>query len=424
MGEKQKIIRAIEDNKDEIISFLKELIKKPSTVGEEADVQKLVLERLKLMGLKVDVWYPNVSDLESSGATILDPQLREIGYKDRPLVVGTLKGSGGGKSLILNGHVDVVSPEPLKEWTHDPWGAEEEDGKIYGRGATDMKGGVAAMVMAVDAIIKAGIELKGDLILESVIDEEHYYGAGTLACILRGYKADGAIILEPSNLDIVVAHVGVVRFKIKVKGKAAHAGVKHEGVSAIDKIIKIYQAIRDLEVYRESNREHPFINHSHYKNVVPIVVGTMNAGRWSSTVPDEAELTCSVRIMPQESVEGIKKELREQIDHAAAVDPWLRDHPPEIEIMSGFEGAEINPEHPIVKAIQGSYVELRRVQPKIMGMPGGCDVRLLVNYAKIPTVLFGPGILETAHSPDEHTTAEQVLNATKTTALTIFNWCK
>jgi acetylornithine deacetylase len=425
MTEKQKVMREIENNRKEIVDFLKELIRKPSTVGREAEAQNLVLEKLKKMGLKIDVWWPEVSDLENSGATVLDPELRQIGYEGRPLVVGTLEGSRKGRGLILNGHVDVVSPEPLDKWTHDPWGGEEEEGsKIYGRGASDMKGGIAVMVMAVDSIIKAGIRLNGDIILESVIDEERFDGAGTLACILRGYRADAAIVLEPSNLDICVALAGVARFKITVSGRAAHACNKHEGVSAIDKIIKIYQAIQDLEIYRETHREHPLISHSQYKTVAPIVVGTMNAGRWSSTVPDKAELTCRSSVMPQESLEDVKGELGKQISHIAATDPWLRDHPPDIKMMSGFEGVEIGRGEPIVKTLEDSCLEVMRSKPRVRGLPGGADVRLLVNYANIPTVLFGPGFLEACHSPDEFTTIDQVLDATKIIALTILNWCK
>lgn len=424
IGDEKKILNYIDNNKGKIITFLKELIKRPSMVGQESQIQDFIAKKMQDLNMTIDLWYPKVDDLMKSNLTILDKKLYEVGYENRPILVGILKGNGNGKSLILNGHVDVVSPEPLSEWKYDPWSAIESQGKIYGRGAADMKGGVAAMIMAVESIIKSGIKLNGDILVESVIDEERFDGAGTLACVLKGYKADAALLLEPSDLEFTVVHTGISRFKVKVIGKAAHACLKHEGISAIEKIIKIYNAIRDLEVYREGKSEHPFISHSYFKTISPIVIGTLNAGTWSSTVPDKAELTCRLSVMPQESVDEVFNEFIEQIKYASLTDPWLRNHIPEVEIMSGYESAEIDVDHAIVKAAERSFIKVMGNKPKYRGVPGGADARLLTNHADTPTLHFGPGVTHTCHSPNEYTEIQQVLDVTKVTALTILDWCK
>lgn len=424
ISNEEKILNYIDNNKEKIITFLKELIRRPSMVGQESKIQDFIAKKMQDLNMTIDLWYPKVDDLMKSNLTILDKKLYEVGYENRPILVGILKGNGNGKSLILNGHVDVVSPEPLSEWKYDPWSAIESQGKIYGRGAADMKGGVAAMIMAVESIIKSGIKLNGDILVESVIDEERFDGAGTLACVLKGYKADAALLLEPSDLEFTVVHTGISRFKVKVIGKAAHACLKHEGISAIEKIIKIYNAIRDLEVYREGKSEHPFISHSYFKTISPIVIGTLNAGTWSSTVPDKAELTCRLSVMPHESVDEVFNEFIEQIKYASLTDPWLRNHIPEVEIMSGYESAEIDVDHAIVKAAERSFIKVMGNKPKYRGVPGGADARLLTNHADTPTLHFGPGVTHTCHSPNEYTEIQQVLDVTKVTALTILDWCK
>lgn len=284
-----------------------------------------------------------------------------------------------------------------------------------------MKGGVAAMIMAVDSILKEGVTLDGDITIESVIDEEQFDGAGTLACILRGYKADAGIILEPSGLNIVTACIGVARFRVRTKGKSIHPARKNEGVSALDKMIKIYHRIEQWDKYREATTKHPLIGQSGNENIVATVIGTMKSGVWCSIIPEEAEITCRVGFLPSESITEIQEKFKEEIRRVTVTDEWLRAHPPEVELMSYLEGIEVNLESPIVKVLEKECKQLDW-QPKKIGLAGGSDLRLLVKYGQVPSVIFGSDY-RNAHGIDESVSIESVISATKAVSLCILDWC-
>ena len=246
----ERILENIEGSRQELIRFLQDMIRTPSPVGEEHDVQMFVADKLKAMGLELDIWEPDVEDVKQYPDFVTYPVLDERGFKGRPVAVGTLKGSGGGRSLMLQGHLDVMPAGNLELWEHDPWSGVIEGDRMYGRGTYDMKGGDTAMIMALDSVVKAGVKLKGDVIVECVIDEEQS-GASTLACCARGYKADAAIITEPTECQIEVATEGFHWADVKITGKQAHCAHRWEGVSALEKGCKIYEAIEDLQDYRE-----------------------------------------------------------------------------------------------------------------------------------------------------------------------------
>jgi acetylornithine deacetylase len=419
---KQKVLEIIDKRRQEIVDLLSTLVKFPSIFGNEAPVQQFIAEKFGQMRLKVDLWEPDLEQLEKHPAFNPYPEILRLGYKNRPVVVGTLTGVGEGRSLILNGHVDVVPAEPTNEWTHDPFGAEIGNGKVYGRGVVDMKGGVASVIMALDAVLQAGLKPQGDLIIESVIDEE-YDGAGTLACLLKGYKADAAIVTEPSALKICTAHEGVARFDIVVKGKSTHPYRKSEGVSAIDKIMKIYRALEKLDRLRKESLYHPLINQALYPDPTAIVVGTMRAGTWRSMLPAEASMACRMGYLPQESIQAVKEQFEKQVREAAQLDSWLVEHPPQVELVGYVEPVEISSKAPIARALIGSYEKVTRSKAEIIGAPAGSDMRLLVKYGDVPTVWFGPGSFRMAHAPDESVPIDELILASKIIALTILDWC-
>ncbi|MCL6430943.1 MAG: M20/M25/M40 family metallo-hydrolase, partial [Anaerolineae bacterium] len=194
----ERVVSEVERGEGQIIDDLKELVRIPSVVGQEGSCQEALRRKLAALGLAVTAFEADPEEVRRHPAYVSVPW----GYRGRPNVVGRLQGSGGGRSLVLNGHVDVVSPEPTDAWTVDPWGAEERDGRIYGRGALDMKSGLAAILGAVRAIRHAGITLRGDLQVHSVIEEEAGGGGGTLACLMKGYTADALIIPEPGGLSV------------------------------------------------------------------------------------------------------------------------------------------------------------------------------------------------------------------------------
>ena len=245
---KKEILKGIDQRREELIEVLSTLVRIPSVVGDEGKGQKAVSQLYKEIGLKVIRFQPDHEKIKGHEAFIES----NLPHRNRPNIIGIKPGDKNSKSLILNGHIDVVSPEPLDQWTHDPWGAEILDGKLYGRGSADMKGGLVANFMALKTLLELGLNPKGKVILQSVIEEEAGGGPGTLACLLAGYTADGLVITEPHSLRITVAMAGVNYFRVKVHGKTAHAGLAHLGVNAIGKMYRIYQALAALDEKRGS----------------------------------------------------------------------------------------------------------------------------------------------------------------------------
>jgi len=349
------------------------------------------------------------------------------GFKNRPNVVGVLKGSGGGRSLLLNGHVDVVPPGPREKWTHDPWGAEIDGGKLYGRGAEDMKAGAAAMVIALDCIASAGVRLKGDIIVESVIDEETG-GNGTLACLLRGYRADAGIFTEPTDMEIHIQTSGAQYFKFSVTGKLTHLANKYDGVNAIHKAMKIIEAIKDWESYRTVKGHERYPLHRRWPIPFPVECGAISAGSLNSfEIESPAEL-CVVggayQSMPHERIEDVNEDLKEFIMRVASIDPWLRENPPKVEFIGlAYEGAMVDPSDPIVGALSHAHGQVLGTGARVAANHSGNDMRLYTNHGDTPSVVFGPGSGRTAHFPDEYVQLDQYLNAIKILSATAIEWC-
>ncbi len=242
MNCKERVDAWIEQNQAVVISFLRDLLQIPSVTGDEGPIQQFMAGQFKQMGLDVDVFEPDLAGLRKHPAFVAVSR----GYEGRPNVVGVLKGSGGGRSLLFNGHVDVIPAGAPESWLHGAWSGDLADGRLYGRGASDMKSGLATMTMAVKAIQESGIRLQGDVILEYTVDEE-LSGNGTLACVMKGYKADGGICCETSSMRVQPGSIGRIWFEIKVQGKAAGIQRRWEGINAIDKGYLVTQAVADFE---------------------------------------------------------------------------------------------------------------------------------------------------------------------------------
>ena len=307
------------------------------------------------------------------------------------------------------------------EWKHDPWSAVIEGDRLYGRGSYDMKGGAAGMIMALDSIIRSGIKLKGDVIVESVLDEEQG-GASTVACCMRGYKADAAIITDFTDCKIVAASQGFHYLNVKIRGKSAHAARRWEGVSAIEKACKVYHAIEELQNEREKRVSHPAYGRSRFPYFVPLVVGAMEAGVEHGGVPGEAVLKCRMGFLPNEDPEAVLNEFREAVKGAAEADPWMKEHLPEIERAMFVKGADIDINHPLIQTLSDAYKAVTDEEPVVTGKTGGNEQRLLVHDADTPTILFGVAGGE-AHSPNEYLSIESLYTVAKSIALTILDWC-
>jgi acetylornithine deacetylase len=400
---------------DGLVAYLSQLIAVPSHEGNETPAQLHVAAQMARNGLEVEQWELDFDALRRHPAYCEELD-RELGLG----VVGRM-GEGRGRSLILNGHIDVVPPGDLARWSHGPWEGRVAHGRVHGRGALDMKGGLCCALFAVKAIRDAGVELEGEVQIQSVIGEEDG-GVGTLSCVMRGHRADAAIIMEPTELMVAPAQAGALNFRITVPGVAAHGAMRLEGVSALEKFIPIYQALVELERERNLNVVDPLF--SDYELPYALAVGTVRAGEWASNVPES--LTCQGRygVSGDESVGEAQAAFEQAVAAAAAQDPWLCEHPPVVEWWGGqFHPARIPVDDPIVGTVADAFAEVTGSKATLRGMTYGADMRLLVNEADVPTVLFGPGDIRRAHQPDEFVTIEDLEVTTRTLALAVLRFC-
>ncbi|HET7094988.1 MAG TPA: ArgE/DapE family deacylase, partial [Thermomicrobiales bacterium] len=310
----QRLWRAIDDRQDELIGLVADLVHFPSLLGAEAPAQGFVEGYLADSGLQTESWdIPEaLKQRENAGDS-------GVPFAGRPNVAGTAPGAGGGHSLILNGHIDVVSPEPAAAWTHDPWGAEIVDGRMYGRGADDMKSGVAINLFLPRLLRDLGIRLKGDLVVQSVIEEE-CTGNGALDASLR-YRADAALVTEPTGGAFTGAHVGVLWFRVAIEGVSWHAMQAWKGVNAIVKAVPIIEALQRLDA-RLNEQTHPAF--AGIEHPINLNIGVIEGGDWPSTVPGHCELHCRLSLYPGQTVAETRAAVEAAIAEAAAADPCLR----------------------------------------------------------------------------------------------------
>lgn len=407
----------LKDNRARGARLLQVLVQENSTRGNESSTQAIVIEKCRQLGLELDIWEIGGPALTNHPAYCCDRQ----SFEGNPNLVAVLKGTGGGKSMILNGHIDVVPVGDEKNWTDDPFSGKIECGKLYGRGATDMKGGNVALLMAIEALVANGVKLKGDVIFQSVIEEESG-GAGTLAAVLRGYTADGAIIPEPTNMKIFPKQQGSMWFRITVKGKAAHGGTRYEGVSAIEKSISVIESLQKLEKDRNSEIKDPLFEKIPIP--IPINIGKITSGEWPSSVPDKAFIEGRMGVAPEETIQAAKMKMEKCLQGLNERDAWFRKNPLTIEWFGGrWIPGSLEADHPLLAELSKSYTEHRGEAPVIEASPWGTDGGILSTVGNTPVVVFGPGITETAHDANEHIILEDLFSASEIIALTLMRWC-
>jgi acetylornithine deacetylase len=414
---RRKVLDKIDESRDQAIGFLQKMIAIPSVTGDEARIQKFLADYLASLGLAVDVWETDWEGLKKH------PAYRPVarGYEGRPNIVATLKGTGGGRSLLLNGHTDVIPVGGGEGWSDDPWSATIKNGRIYGRGSADMKSGVASHIMAMECLLAAGIKPKGDVLLDIVVDEE-VSGHGTLDTVIRGYKADAGISGETSGLAVQPACIGRIWFEIEIHGKPAGIQKRYEGISGIELGNKIVKAVNDLEATRVATVRHPL--YPKPLDTLPCMIGSFSAGNYPSAFPANCLLKGSIGTVPGEDHEGVKQSLVEQIARAATEDPWMKLHPPKVRFVGyDAEASEIPRDHPIVATVCKNYKEITGRDPEISGRQGAADTRFLNRYANTPTVIFGPGSTAVMHADDEYVSIDDYMTAIKVMALSICDWC-
>ena len=410
----ERVLNAIDI--DGMLKYLCEIIAVPSYGGNETAAQKNIAAKMREIGFEVETWEIDFHELSKHPKFSMSID-REEGLD----VVGTIGEKRGGRDLILNGHIDTVAPGDEDNWSYPPLEGTITDGRVYGRGACDMKGGLCCAIYAAKAILDAGVQLKGELMIESVIGEEDG-GAGALAAVLRGYTADGAVVMEPSETKIAPVHAGALSFRVTVPGKSAHACVREEGVSAIEKFMLIHEALRVLEDERNRNVDDPL--YSRYKIPYALNIGTVHGGNWPGSVAESLAFEGRIGVAVGEKVEEARQRFEETIKKVALADPWLRDHPPTVEWRGyQFDPGRIPLEEPIVKTVTEAYADATGKVAQLEGMTYASDMRHLINTGETPTLIFGPGDVRNAHSPNEYVLVEELVAVARSLALTILRFC-
>lgn len=418
---------------EQTVALLQQLIRVPSvnpyfsnyeTPSREGEVQEIIAGRLEKLGARLDRWEPNSADLAQYAGGPGYYAGRD--FRGRPNLVATLPGKGGGRSLLLLGHADVVSAGD--GWTVDPFAAERKSGRIYGRGAADMKGGMAAAIAALEILAAAGIEIRGDVLLASVVDEEAG-GMGTLALVDRGYRADGAIIPEPTDLTIAPLCRGILWGRLTIPGRASHIEMPQphwRDGGAVDAIALGREFLNAIDQINARWAESPAKRHSLLPLPCQVCVSMLDAGEFPTAYAGQMRITFDAQYLPAERDERglggrVKAELEEEFTRIAGQHDWLREHPPRIEWLVDADCAETSADHPLPRLMQ-EVARAAGAEGRMEGMSSHTDMGLLVN-AGIPTINFGPGAPVVAHQPDEHVTERDLLRATTALALAIAGWC-
>ena len=402
---------ALAIDRDRLIADLRALVRIPSITGSEEAVTVWVADALRDLGLAVEVLRPDPAAVRA------DPDWpgEEMARTSLPVVIGRA-GRAGGRRVILSGHLDVVPPGDPATWTVDPWAGEIREDRLYGRGACDMKGGVASILGATRALAAAGdlARLDGELIVAMVPSEEDG-GQGTLAAIRAGVGGGVAVIAEPSGLDVVVAHAGAITFRLTVPGRAAHASRRLEGVSALDKLFVLGRALEADETRRNEAETDPLMTVLGLP--YPTIIGIVGGGEWASTVLDRVVADGRYGVRLGQSPADAEADLRAAIATACAADDFLRDHPATVEITGArFGSARVPSDHPLPVGLAETVEAVTGRRPALLGEPYGADMQMFVNVGATPCVIFGPGDVRVAHSADEYVPLAEVVDCARVLA--------
>jgi len=427
------ITAAVAAHHEETVSLLQELVRVESvnpyfsnyeTPSREGDVQDVLAVRLERLGATMDRWEPDAKALaRHAGGPGYYP---DRDFQGRPNLVATLPGSGGRRSLMLLGHADVVSAG--EGWRVDPFGAVRQDGAIYGRGSVDMKGGTAAAIGALESLRAAGVHLRGDVVVASVVDEEAG-GMGTLAVVDRGYRADGAIIPEPTGLNVAPLCRGILWGRLTIPGRASHIEMPQphwRDGGAVDAIALGRVFLDAIDRLNARWAESPAKRHPLLPLPCQVNVSMLDAGEFPTAFAGRMRITFDAQYLPSERNQRglgghVKAELESFFAEIAQGDEWLRENPPHIEWLVDADCGETAGDHPLSQMVHDA-ARSAGAASRMEGMSSHTDMGLLVN-AGIPTLNFGPGAPSVAHQPDEHVTEHDLLLATTTLALVIAEWC-
>jgi len=418
-GNKQerKLIETVDHLTDDILDYTCRLVRESSTLGNEASAVRVAEEELKKLS-----FHP-VSVPIDPATLAKHPGFAKVPweYEGRKNVVAVREANGGGgHSLLFNGHLDVVSPEPLEFWDRNPFDPVVENGWLYGRGAGDMKSGVAAMTYAVHAVEKAGFGLKAPVTVETVIEEE-CCGNGALACLAAGYDAEAVLIPEPFGPTILTSQLGVLWFKVSVRGVPVHVQSAPSGTNAIEKSYVIIGALRALEA--ELNRSNVPPKYKDVPHPLNLNIGIFKGGDWPSTVPATAEFHGRLSFFPDVSYEHLCARIVRTVENAANQDPWLAENPPVIDFY-GFrsEGHNLALDLPAFSVLGDCHRALTGENAREYISTCTTDLRVFTLFGSGQATCYGP-VAENIHGANERVNIESVIHVAKAYALFLSRWC-
>jgi acetylornithine deacetylase len=419
----RELVQYTEQHRDRLIGIARDLVGIPSEntppTGRERRAQEYVANFLARIGWEVDIYYPG----EVRGLEAHPLYWKGRDYSGRPNVTGRRKGLGGGRSLLLSGHIDTV-PRGSAEWTRQPFAGEIEGNCLYGRGACDMKAGVATSLFLAEAISQLDLPVEGDILVESVVDEEFGGVNGTLAGRLRGYLADAAVIGEPSGLRIIAAQRG---------GRVAHITFRAPGNMFADQLggvveqLRVFlNAVREFAARRAASAPpHPL--YAHLKDPAPVAITKICTAPWGTSEPITVPVTCRVEMYwqaaPGETQEAVDREFFGWLDELTAAHSELFGGRPAVQFpYRWLPASTISPEQPLVTEMRASTRETMGHEAPVQGIEAPCDMYVFHQAFNMPAILWGARGAN-AHAADEYVEIDSLVDAARVLADFVTRWC-
>jgi acetylornithine deacetylase len=409
---------AVDRGFDEQVAFTEELVKFPSLRGHEQTAQDFMARELADRGYAIDRWEIDVAAI--SHLPGFSPV--QDGYRDALNTVGSLRAAAPkGHSLILNGHIDVVPEGPTDMWATPPFSPKRDGDWLYGRGGGDMKAGLADAVYAIAALRRLGYRPAADVHLQSVIEEE-CTGNGALACVARGYRADAALIPEPSAERLSRGQLGVMWFHVKLRGVPVHVAYAGTGMNAIEAAVPIIQALHAMEE-RWNAKKHEHSHWAGHDHPINLNIGKVQGGDWASSVPAWCRFDVRVSVFPGQNLEDARHEIEDTIRTAAAANRFLANNPPEV-VFDGFqaEGYVLEEGSDAEATLRAAHRMVYGAEPDVRVGTGTTDARFFGLYQGIPAMVYGP-TAECIHGFNERVSLESMRRNTHAIALFVAGWC-
>ena len=419
MNDERRLHDTIDDLTPAYRHLLQSLVKIPSPIGDESAAQQEVARVMRGIGLSVDVFDIDPIALGHVAGFVAPTRT----YRERPCVVGTLKGDGGGRSITLNAHIDTAPVDPSGVWTYPPYDGHIDGDRLFGRGAWDDKAGVIEILLVADAIKRSGLKLKGDLVIQVVVEDEAT-GNGTLACLARGHRSDAAIIVDGTWPErFIVSHLGQLWFRVDLRGRSAPASVASRGANPLEAVGPLLTQLRHFVHQRNAAATAWGANTTPYF----VNIGQASSGAWEGAVPSGCTLRGQFGFPPPETPQTARKILTEALQQASSHADW----PADVTVAVAFDGLQTpvvvgDASNAMVRALSAT---VERLQGKTLiesVISGHCDIRHFLSnpwQPAIPVCLYGPGGGKNAHSEDEYFDLSHLPVVARNLSSVVLEWC-